>query len=360
MSDTNRLLQAKQRLDTLIAKQRVHMYKPIQLAEILYQTRRGELTIRQIQDQPELYRNSSKRWRDDVTRLLLEQVSTSSQKFQDNLFERNAMPPEEIAHLATYNQQGIVERYIYLRFYEKQRTILGLFHLLQTATPQTFSLQDFLIHFERDRGIKRSIDKAFEIIVYALFNTLVKHLQIQVTISANIEQLDLLGEFEQFAQLLLGLDRANPVINISARLYRAGTTNAADRGLDIWANFGPVVQVKHVTLTQDMAENISDNLAADNVVIVCKDSEVELINRISTQIGQKIQGIITQTQLVQWYDRALRGLFSEQLGNDLLESLRWEYRREFPYSHSFNGFFEDRGYHLIEADKSPFWLEYNR
>ncbi len=46
-----------------------------------------------------MYRNPSKRWRDDVTRLLLDRVCTSSQKFQDNLFEANAIPPTVLATL---------------------------------------------------------------------------------------------------------------------------------------------------------------------------------------------------------------------------------------------------------------------
>lgn len=358
MLETTEILHAKQKLDSLIAKQRVHMYKPIQVAEILYHVRLGTLTIQQLREQPELYRNWSKKWRDDISRRLLEQVSTSSQKFQDNLFDTNAMPPKEIAVLAEANDNGIVERYIYLRFYEKQKTILRLLHLLEVATPQNFSLDGFLAYFEKDRGIKRSIDKAFEIVVYALFNTLVRHLHINITVSADVTQLDLLGEFEEFAHLLLGIDRVNPVISFRARLYRAGATNAADRGLDMWANFGPVVQVKHVTLTEDLAEDIATGIAADNVVIVCKDSELAVINRVSSQIGPNIQGIITQNQLVDWYNQALRGTFSNQLGNDLLESLRWEYQREFPFSQSFQPFFEERNYHQIQSPESPFWIEY--
>lgn len=71
--------QARRVLDALIIKQRVHMYKPIQVAEILYHTRQGELTIEQVENDLEAYRNPSKRWRNSVTRLLLDQVSTSSE-----------------------------------------------------------------------------------------------------------------------------------------------------------------------------------------------------------------------------------------------------------------------------------------
>ncbi len=349
--------QAKAALDKLIAKQRVHLYKPIQIAEILYRVRRGELTIEQLRDDLESYRNPSKRWRDSVTRLLLDRVSTSSQKFQDNLFEANAIPPAVLASLAEANQDGIVERYIYQRFREKQRRILHLSEMLKTATPSKFELREFLSAFEHDKGIKRSIDKAFEIVVYALFNTLVKHLKVTVTVAVHANETELLRSFETFARLLLGIDAENPRRSMPARLYRAGATNAADRGLDIWANFGPAIQVKHLTLTEDLAEDISAEIAADQIVIVCKDGEREIIERVCRQLGQRIRGIIVQGQLIDWYDLALHGEFAAQLGNDLLSSLRQEFRNEFPFSETFTRFYRERNYNSVYLPDSLFWLE---
>ena len=354
--ETN-IQQAKQVLDKVIVKQRVHMYKPIQVAEILHRVRRGELTIFQIEHSLESYRNPSKRWRDSVSRLLLDQVCTSSQKFQDNLFESNAIPPNVLAVLAQANVDGIVERYIYQKFREKQHRILTLGRLLNEATVESFDLGTFLAEFEYDKGIKRSIGKAFEIVVYALFNTLVKHLKVTITISADFAEMALLKEFEEFARLLLGIDVQNPTISLPARLYRAGVTNAADRGLDIWANFGPAIQVKHLTLTEDLAEGISDEIAADRIVIVCKDGEKEIIDRVCQQLGQCIQGIIVQSQLVEWYNQALHGAFSDRLGADLLKSLRQELRNEFPFSETLNTFYLEREYHKVNQPSSPFWLE---
>lgn len=349
--------QAKQVLDKLIAKQRVHMYKPIQIAEILYRVRHGELTIEQVRNDLESYRNPSKRWRDSVTRLLLDQVCTSSQKFQDNLFEPNAIHPSTLAVLTQANIDGVVERYIYQKFREKQRRILRLGDLLDEATVEIFDLEAFLSEFEYDKGIRRSIDKAFEIVVYALFSTLVKHLKIAVTISSDPSEVELLRGFEEFARLLLGIDVQNPTVSLPAKLYRAGATNAADRGLDIWANFGPVVQVKHLTLSEDLAEDISDEIAADRIVIVCKDGEKEMINRICHQLGQRIQGIIVQSQLVKWYNQALHGDFSEQLATDLLDSLRQEFRNEFPFRETLGAFYEERGYRKVRQLASSFWIE---
>ena len=54
----------------------------------------------------ETYRSASKIWRDDVCEKLLNRVSTSSAKFQDNLFEENAIPPHVLAKLGTVNVAG--------------------------------------------------------------------------------------------------------------------------------------------------------------------------------------------------------------------------------------------------------------
>lgn len=353
---TEKILQAKEVLDKLISKQRVHMYKPIQVAEILFHTRLGELTIDQLKNDLEDYRNPSKRWRDNTSRLLIAQISTSSQKYQDNLFESNAIPPDILAVLAHANENGIVERYIYQRFYEKQQHILRLSKALLDATTQSFKLDEFLEMFSIHKGIKRSVDKAFEIIVYALFNTLVKHMKAIVTISAAPDETDLLHQFAEFAHLLLGITPQTPTVSFPARLYRAGVTNAADRGLDMWANFGPAIQIKHLTLTEDLAEDISQTVSADQIVIVCKDGEKPTLERITQQLGQRVQGIIVQSQLATWYEEALQGRFAARLGGDLLHSLRQEFRNEFPYSETFEPFYQQRQYHLIHQPNSPFWL----
>ncbi len=356
--DVNKnLIVAKVTLDRLIQKQRVALYKPIQVAEILYRVRRGELSINDIRNNLEMYRNPSKRWRDSVTRLLINQVSTSSQKYQDNLFEANAIPRATLALLAEENNkyEGVVERYIYQQFRKRQQRILRLDELLAKATVDEFNLADFLSEFEYERGIRRSIDKAYEIVVYALFNTLIRHLRVKVTLAADPDQIDLLRAFEDFTRLLLGIDSQNPTVCLNAMLYRAGVTNAADRGLDIWANFGPVVQVKHLSLTYELAEDICEEVAADWIVIVCKDAERETIERVCQQLGQRIRGIITQTDLVRWYEEALRGKFADQLGKDLLESLRQEFQNEFSYTKTFEGFYKEREYDRVSKSSSPFW-----
>ena len=54
---------AQNALDKIIKKSRVHMYKPIQIAEILYRDRvKKDIDLADL----ETYRNASKKWRDVI------------------------------------------------------------------------------------------------------------------------------------------------------------------------------------------------------------------------------------------------------------------------------------------------------
>jgi len=72
-------------------------------------------------------------------------------------------------------------------------------------------------------------------------------------------------------------------------------------------------------------------------------------------LDNRIQGIITQNHLIAWYEAALRGKFAAELSDTLLESLRNEFRNEFPYNVTFDIFYTRRGYHVIVEPSSIFW-----
>ncbi len=357
---TQSMLTAKERLDNFINKQRVAMYKPIQVAEILHRVRTGkdDMSLDKLGN-VENYRNPSKRWRDAVTRLLIGQVSTSSQKYQDNVFEDNAVPPDFLRTLAEINNrfEGVVERYIYQRFGFKQRAIFRIKKYVDEAGGERFDLQQFLFLFRQEPGLKRSIDKAYELVVYALFNALLQELHVKVTVSVQPDQLELLREFGDFTRLVLGIDAATPFREFTAGISRAGVANAADRGLDMWANFGPAVQVKHVTLSEDLADEVAEEVQAEEIIIVCKDAEEEVIRRVSEQLGSRLRGIIKESDLISWYARTLSPQRSDNLGVTLIDNLRREFSLEFPFSQSFEPFYKERGYDTIPQpdEPCPFW-----
>jgi type II restriction enzyme len=340
-------MQSKRALDSVIKKSRVHFYKPIQIAEILFHNRPSALKLSDL----EAYRNSSKRWRDQVTQRLIGRISTSSQKFQDNLFEANAMPPHLLSELEEFNRahNGLVEAYIYRSLQNKLNTVYEVEKYIKSAAPETFDLKQLLHFFVSRPGLKRSIDKMYEITVYALFATIVRALQAQVTVEINNKDEEVLKDFETFIKTVLGLDLGMQKISRPASLFRVGVTNAADRGLDMLTNFGPVIQVKHLTLTPELVEDIATGIAADSIIIVCLEVEKAGILALIAQLGleARIQGIITLSDLEKWYETCMSGKYRATLGNTLLVDLTREFDLEFPSSIEIEPFMSERGYDKI-------------
>jgi len=345
----------KTALDLIIKKSRVHLYKPIQLAEILYRhrTERGWKL-----NDLESYRNVSKRWRDGISLRLVGRRSTSSQKYQDNIFELNAMPPKLLDKLGKINKKegGLVEAYIYAALEKRLLCVYEAERYIKTSTPDTFSLKKLVSLFQNNAGLRRSIDKMYEISVYALFATIVRALKAQVTIEIGNEDEEILKDFEIFIKTVLGIDRSKKKLTLPAALYRVGVTNAADRGLDMWGNFGAAIQVKHLTLTPELAEDIVEGIAADRIVIVCLESEKKTIETLLKQVGwgERIQGIITISDLDKWYSVCLSKKYRNDLGKNLLADIRREYNQEFPSCVEIKPFMKSRGY-----DKINFPQEWN-
>ncbi|MBI4994731.1 HaeII family restriction endonuclease [Candidatus Peregrinibacteria bacterium] len=339
---------SKQALDTIIRKSRVHLYKPIQIAEILFhhRTERGwDL------NDLESYRNISKRWRDDVSSLLVGRRSTSSQKYQDNIFEANAMPPGLLAKLGIMNKKGrgIVEAYVYKALEARLLSVREIESYIKTSTANAFSIMKLVSLFQTTPGLRRSIDKMYEILVYALFATIVRALKAQITLEIGNKDTEILKDFEQFIKMVLGVDAKQTKLIMPAALYRVGVTNAADRGLDMWTNFGPAVQVKHLTLTAELMEDIADNITADKIVIACVDTEKEAIESLLKQVGwsERIQGIITIADLDEWYKLCLSKKYRDNLGANLLKDVQREFDAEFPSSKEIKPFMAGRKYDKI-------------
>lgn len=147
---------------------------------------------------------------------------------------------------------------------------------------------------------------------------------------------------------MLGVDAAHPEITQPARLYRVGTANAADAGLDMWANFGPAIQVKHFSLSPNDFDKICEGVQADQVVIVCKSVEAASIEAILTQVGyrNRIRGVITELDLARWYKLACGNKYHATLGKDLLAGILQEMSLEFPLTQAQRAktFFDERGY----------------
>jgi HaeII restriction endonuclease len=346
------LEEAKAALDRIIKISRVHLYKPIQIAEILHRDRvNQDIDLTTINT----YRNTSKAWRDLITERFVGRSSSSSAEYQEALFTK-AMPPQTLAILGKENRLkgGIIEAYIYRRFAERFTQLSSALEYYDRHDLTNFEVQDFINLFWNEPGLRRSIDKVYEIIVYSLFSVLVEALEVTISIGINRDKVGLLAEFADFAEMVIGLTPDRHLLNLPARIYRVGVTNAADRGLDMYANFGMAIQIKHLSLTTELAENIVGSVTADRIVIVCRDSEQALIVSLLNQIGwkAKIQSIITESDLTRWYEEALRGSYSLGIGSQVLLTLKEQIIAEFPASDNkdFTEFYEGRNYNLLTDD----------
>lgn len=347
------LVQAKKQLDKVINKGRVHFYKPFQIAEILRRHRTG-----QVKDLTDLdsYKNLSRRWRDDVSNRLVGRSSNSSARYQDDVFNSNACPPEALAALGDYNKEnnGEVEAYIYRMFEAKVSSIGAILALIRQATTETFDLAEIVKTFEQKPGLRRSIDKVFEIMVYALFSTVVRALRLQVSLTVGNTDRKLIEDFGGFLEQVVGLNKGTTSLVLDASLFRLGSTNAADRGLDMVANFGPAIQVKHLTLDADAIADICDGLTADRIVIVCKDTEVKVVDAVIRQLGlnDRLQGLVTFSDLESWYKICFSTLNKKTLGQSLLKDFIDEFLSEFPSLDGLESFMFERNYQTVQLSNS--------
>ena len=346
------LIEAKKQLDKVIDVARVHLYKPVQIAEILKYHRENPYFGL---DDLESYRTSSRKWRDTVSVRLVGRKCTSSARFQDNLFGDNAMPPHLMAVLGEENEKedraGMVEAYIYRAMEKRLNVLKSLQEYVAGASPETFDVVEFLQGFQTSPGLTTSIGKAYEITVYALFDALVRFLKATVTVKVPESRKEVLRDFEDFTKMVLGITVENSEVTIAASLYRVGVANAADAGIDMWTNFGPAVQVKHVSLTEDLAEDVVEQVTADRIVIVCFSGQETVIQRVLTQLGysERIQGIITQNDLELWYSKCLTPKYRNDIGMSLLRDLHREFLAEFPsIGDGMREFLDEREYDKAE------------
>lgn len=345
--------EAKTALDKVIKKGRTFLYKPIQVAEVLYHYR----TTNDVDlDNIETYRNQSKHWRDAVSIELIGRKCSSSAKYQDDVFNANSIPPEYIKILAKENKRlnGAIESYIYKHFINKQIQLKRALDIANKSTKEVFDVASFINSFWNQPGLKRSIDKVYEIVVYSLFSSLVEAINLKVEVFFDADKLDIVAEFSDFANKVMCLDVSTHKATQDARVYRVGVTNAADRGLDMYSNWGPAIQIKHLALDEELAENIVTSISSDRIIIVCKKAEKGVIISLLNQLGwrSRIQSIVTETDLLVWYEKALRGKYAHVLGDKLLESIRNELALEFPAIGEIPDILKERHYELID---NPEW-----
>ncbi|MEQ1715334.1 MAG: HaeII family restriction endonuclease, partial [Hyphomicrobium sp.] len=132
------------------------------------------------------------------------------------------LAPEALAALGDHNKStnGEVEVYIYRMFEAKVSSIGAILALIRKATTETFDLAALVETFERKPGLKRSIDKVFEITVYALFSTVVRALRLQVSLTVGHPDPKLVDDFGDFLEKVVGLKKGTTSLVLDASLFR--------------------------------------------------------------------------------------------------------------------------------------------
>lgn len=80
-----------------------------------------------------------------------------------------------------------------------------------------------------------------------------------------------------------------------------------------------------------------------------------MIQSVIQQIswGQRVRGIVKESDLIAWYEKCLRGKFAKSLGQNLLSQMKSDFANEFPHVVEAFNFCKERGY--SEMQPLPFW-----
>ena len=252
-------------LNKLIKKSRLHFYKPIQIAEILYHHRTEKnFNLNEVEN----FRNISKKWRDEITKKLVGSVSTSSQKFQDNIFDENAIPPSTLSELGKLNQNAIVEKYIYKIISSKFKNLEKIVNLCEDK--DKFDLSELLNIARNNDDLRRSIDKIYEVIVYSILTELFNDIELKIKLDVNSNNIN--KKYKKYSNYFLNFDTKKKV---SSKVFRAGVANAADGGIDLWSNFGWLIQVKHLILNKETFKKIVEKHNSEKIIIICRDVDFD-------------------------------------------------------------------------------------
>jgi hypothetical protein len=329
--------QAKAKLDHVIEIARVEMYKPIQVAEALRHAALdpsidlGDLTT---------YRIKSRRWRDEATSRLFNKKSTSSVRYQDDLWNDTAVPPGAMVVLGKANcETHCVEAYIYRKVLEKSNGLEAARSTLADLE-SIDELVGLLARFE-STGMTSSADRLFEVFATSVYQAELDFMDWLVEVSGPPKPNAPSASWSFLEPLLHG--------SMKLRVDRPGRTNAADAGLDIWTNFGVVISVKRRLLTAVLLNEIVEDTPLGKLHVVCRsmDPSGELRLKELASLGRAVTAS-TESDLL---DSAEHLLSMERTRVDFVSRLVEYFDHEFPAAETLIDFLDERGYLDMELPK---------
>lgn len=330
--------EAKAKLDRVIQLSRVEMYKPIQVAEILKELKDNQL-IKPLN--LETYRNLSKELRDNITSQLFGKVSTSSMRYQDDLWNDSAIPPTALSILAEVNKhKSMVEEYIYQHVYAKNKNVIELRRILNKIQ----NVEDVLRIFESFDipSLRSSADRLYEVFTISVLQTDLENSDFKITLHGNIESL----KGTSASKLISATENK---IN-ELQLSKMGHTNAADAGLDIWTNFGVVINVKNYELSLDLFKNILGDTPVGHLVIVCEKVSSNLIENYKETSKGRTVTFITREELIKDVQRILN---DKNKSKEFINRFVNFFDGEFPLSRTLEDFMKMRNYQISIPSDLP-------
>jgi HaeII restriction endonuclease len=331
--------QALAKLDAVVSKSKVEMYKPIQVAEVLHAAR-NDSSIKL--DELETYRTRSKKFRDQVTRELFGKVSTSSAKFQDDIWSEDELPPPAMQILGNINATtGKVEEYIYQNVWRKNSFLIEIRNYLQ-AIEDSDDLVSIFEAFEAD-GMRSSGDRFFETFCVAV---------LQCDVSSSGAYIKILEQtrsnnLSTVEKIIDAIKAGEPKLQFS----RIGHTNAADAGLDIWSNFGVIVSVKNYLLDADLAIKVLEDTPVGELIIACDNYTNEALEEIKKMTPNRSVTIVTKAELL---NDAKRLLSDAASAKQFVQILLSNFDHEFPMALTLESFMKNRGYSVSLPSRSGF------
>jgi len=322
--------QAKGKLDHVIAISRVEMYKPIQVAETLrFAALSDHINLANV----ETYRTLSRRWRDEVTYSLFDKRSTSSARFQDDIWNTSAVPPQAMVALGHANSPGhIVEAYIYSFIIEKNQELVSARSTVSNLQNRK-QVESLLAAFNKP-ALTSSADRLFEILATAVFKTELSQTSYTITVDR--------PKSATPRKSIDGLVDLVCEIPMPLEVDRLGHTNAADAGLDIWTNFGVAVNVKRRPLNIALLEQIAKDTPIGSLHIVCQKVEQSALSRLNQLKNEGINISITTEEDLLNSIETLMG--NKTTLKHFIEILTKAFDQEFPMAKTLGDFVNARGY----------------
>lgn len=330
------LASARAKLDHVIQLSRVEMYKPIQIAETL-----REITLNKSinPSQLETYRNLSRDLRNRVTLELIGKISTSSMRFQDDLWNSSAMPPEALSVLATANKKHQVEEYIYQHVYAKSAQMIEIRKVLD-GIESVLDIENIFDLYDTP-GLRSSADRLFEVFVLSVLQTQIEKSDFKFTLSGTLKSVKgVTGK----KLISIAEGQGNDL-----ELAKIGHTNAADAGLDIWTNFGVVVSVKHYNLDAELLLKVLSDTPVGLLVIICESVSHVVENDLLKLSQNRPVVLITRKELFTDAELLLSNSDYSKVFVDKLVSF---YDKEFPLTVTLEEFMKKRNYKISSPENS--------